>query len=974
LPRGGILSWRQSAEELDAAVRACEFGPHRNEFGTVKLGVGREFAVVRELDVCAEPSTAPAGTVICLCADEMTVATTTRDVRFKRLTTLEGIPLAMAELANRWGIRSGHRFSDVNPARAEAATLACEAACRREGFWVERLSALVPIELPLGNVGLHASTQWHDFAVPIPAQLDRAAAKIASPMQRGAWLLAAFIIFLTRITGEEDFDVELGYGRDPGVEPDDLRARFVPFRAPALGSRRTFAEVYEDVACELKRTSGHNTYLRDVWIRYPELRRALSLAQGLPVAVEFVETIGPAPAPRRGTTLLMQIPRRGDACRWLVSNEAVGDAAAPLCARFAAFLESAVDATQVTRIPLLSEDERRRVLVEWNDTAVAFPAGKCAHQLFTEQARYRPEQPAVACEGRTLSYQELDLRSSQLAAFLGCRGIGAGSLVGIYLERSLELVVSLLAIMKTGAGYVPLDPIHPPDRIAYILADAGVRLLITQASLQRNVRDCAVPVLALDQSRDAITAMSREPYDRATADDIAYVIYTSGSTGRPKGVVVRHRSLTNLLCAMARILGFDSHDKLLAVTTLCFDIAALELLLPLVSGGQVEVTAKHVAGSGLELRKRLERSRPTVMQATPATWRMLIAVGWTGDPNLKVLCGGEPLPDDLARELLARAKHVWNLFGPTETTIWSSAALVEPDRPITIGRPIANTQFYVLDKWLQPVPPGIPGELHIGGLGVADGYLGRPEVTREKFIPNPFGGVDAGVLHKTGDLVRHLGDGRIEHLRRLDNQIKLNGYRVELGEIEAMLRTHPAVRDGVVGLSTEINGPAQLIAYVTLKKPDEELSDVELRDHLQTELPQYMVPETFVTVECIPLTANGKVDRKALPQAVLARPFSGSARTTSGAALEQAVAAIWQHVLRRKQVSLDDNFFDLGGTSLLFARVWNRLRSEFHEALAASDMYKYPTIRTMAKHLNRARRKPDAFPGDAVGLREIARP
>ncbi len=953
LPRGGIFSWQDGAEELDAAVRACDFGTHPNEFGTVKLALGRELIIVREIGVRTTHSGAPPGTVIELSAGGATVATTSQDVCLTSLATLAGETLTPADLADRWAAgdptRSSTRFCQLEAAQAGRVTAACAATCRHEAFWVERLARLEACEVPYRDPAARAPASHHEIPIPTEFQKLQAAGDPARP---STWLLAALLAFLSRITGEERFDVGLWRRTQPEAcdRLDQLFAFSVPLRAPALGEGRSLAQLRKRVARKLKALDRHRTYLRDTWARYPQLAAHRALAHGLPIAVELVEDLGVAGAPRPETALLVQISHRGDACRWLVAENVLpGDVAEAMCARFAAFLRAAAGPAgrDMARIPLLSAHDRRRILGEWNTTAADYPRDLCAPQLFIEQSCRRPDATAVIFEDRTLTYGELDRRSSRLAAFLDRHGIGPGSLVGLYMERTADLVVGLLGILRAGAAYVPLDPIYPPERIAWMLADTRLPLLLTQASLEPNVQGCEATVVALDRSWDTIAATGGDqPHGRATPENRAYVIFTSGSTGRPKGVEIAHRGLTNLLCSVARTPGFAERDKLLAVTTICFDIAALELFLPLVTGGVVEVAAARVAADGFELSQRIAERRPTVIQATPATWKMLIAAGWAGAPGLRVLCGGEALPRDLADGLCGRAGEVWNLYGPTETTIWSSLSAVEPGQRITIGRPIANTRFFVLDQRLQTVPPGVPGELYIGGDGVAAGYLNRPELTRQKFLPSPIGEED-GVLYRTGDLVRYLQDGRLEYLNRVDNQVKLHGYRIELGEIEHVLCKHPTIREAVVSVFEAAPGDSRLAAYLVASEPRDIPSMAEIRRHLKAFLPDYMVPAALTTMERIPLTPNGKVDRRALP------PPTAIAGTGAapGTEVEHTIAAIWGSVLRLERVGIDNKFLEVGGNSLLLMQVVKHLKARFCRSLTGVDMFRYPTIREMARFL-----------------------
>ncbi|ETA01566.1 non-ribosomal peptide synthase [Frankia casuarinae] len=858
-----------------------------------------------------------------------------------------------------------------------------------ETDWVRRLMSVEPLDLPRRNPVADPPHRYRDIRFPVPADLAGVEEKMAARdgdgrgRDRSEWLLTVLLAFLVRFSGADGPDVDLSWEAESDASGGDgiPLARHRPFRVPSLNESRGFLEFRREVARQLRLFSGRSGHPRDLGVRHAELRACAPWAErGMPVAVELVDNLDVAAEPRSATVLFAQIPRDGEGCRWLIAENVLQTGAADtMRSMFVAFLEALTGSAtaDLTQLPLLSPEDTQRVLVTWNDTDADYPRDLCAHQLFIRQARSRPEAPAVVCSDRSLSYGELDRRSTRLAAFLGRHGIGPGSLVGIYLERSEEIVVAVLGVMKSGAAFVPLDPVYPPDRITQMLTSSGSTLLLTRTSLEPDVRDCPATVVTLDQYWDVIATAGggpgeehdeesdEEKYDRGSPEGRAYVIYTSGSTGRPKGVDVGHRALTNLLCSMARTPGFTEYDRLLAVTTVCFDIAYLELLLPLVTGGQVEVVPADVASDGFELRRRIERSRPTVMQATPATWRMLIAAAWEGDRGLTALCGGEQLPRDLADGLLARVAKVWNLYGPTETTIWSSVDRVEPGRQVTIGRPIANTRFYVLDRWLQPVPPGVPGELYIGGDGVAAGYLGEPELTRERFVRDPFGPDESAVMYRTGDIVRHLPDGRIDYLHRVDNQVKLHGYRIEPGEIEEALRRHDGIAEAVVCPRDIAPGNRQLVAYLVSAESGLGARPEELRRYLRTRLPPYMIPAAFVTVTRLPLTANGKIDRRSLPGPPEVLPPAGGERVLPRSELEAAVASIWRGVLGVPEVGIDENFFDAGGNSLLLMQVLIRLQAELSESLTRVDMFAYPTVRGLAAYLSTAapRRSGDAGSG-----------
>jgi len=612
---------------------------------------------------------------------------------------------------------------------------------------------------------------------------------------------------------------------------------------------------------------------------------------------------------------------------------------------------------------LLSPAEREQLLVTWNATAAAYPAERCLHELFAAQAAHTPDAVAVGMaaeqvvgEWPALTYAELNARANQVAHYLRGLGVGPEVLVGICVERSLEMVVGLLGILKAGGAYVPLDPTYPPDRLAFMLADSAAPVLLTQAHLQGTLPATTATVVCLDTAWPAIAQQATtNPPPAAQAEHLAYVIYTSGSTGKPKGVQIPHRALTNFLYAMQRTLAIHPQDRLLAVTTLSFDIAGLELYLPLLTGAQVVLVRRAVAMDGERLHRTVVAARATIMQATPATWRLLLAVGWAGGqadaalPPLKVLCGGEALPPALAQALLPCAGEVWNLYGPTETTIWSTVQQVQADAPITLGRPIANTQAYIVDGAQQLAPIGVAGELWLGGDGVARGYLNRPDLTAEKFMANPFG---PGRLYKTGDLARWLPDGTIEYLGRLDHQVKLRGFRIELGEIESVLTEHPAVREAVVVARSDAPGP-RLVAYVVPKVHVAPAGEpAALREYLQRKLPDYMVPNAFVVLEALPLTPNGKVDRKALP-APDQRDQVAPAYVMPQTVTERQIAELWQTLLHVNQVGIHDNFFALGGHSLLLIQLQTQLQTRYAYTVAITDLFQYPTVQLLANFLYR---------------------
>jgi amino acid adenylation domain-containing protein len=598
---------------------------------------------------------------------------------------------------------------------------------------------------------------------------------------------------------------------------------------------------------------------------------------------------------------------------------------------------------------LLGEEEREEIVERWNRTAteVRYPGG--VHRLVEEQAERTPEAVAVRFGDEALSFAELEARANRLARHLARLGVGRGMRVGICLERSPEMVVALLAALKTGAAYVPLDPAYPAERIAQVLEDADLAALVTRSELIDRLPARVPPIVELDR---AIAAIAAEPAGstgvRVDPSDTAYVIFTSGSTGRPKGVVVPHGAVVNFLASMAKEPGLRAGERLLAVTTLSFDIAVLELLLPLAVGGEVVLASAAEVGDPAALRRILAEQRIDVMQATPATWRMLVEAGWEGQPGLRVLCGGEALPRDLAGALRERVAEVWNMYGPTETTVWSAVTRVEEGVGTPpVGRPIANTQLYVLDPRRQPVPVGVPGELYIGGAGVTRGYLGRPDLTAERFVPSPIDPRGAARLYRTGDLVRYRPDGRLDFLGRTDHQVKIRGFRIELGDIESALRKHPALTEVVV-LAREFGGRGkELVAYFSHDGPAP--STAELRAHLGEKLSAYMVPSWFVPLDGFPLTPNGKIDRLALPSPAVERDESAVVPPRDD--LELQLVQIWEEVLQVRPVGVTDSFFDLGGHSLLAVSATSLVKDRLGRELPVSALFQQPTVEGLAQLL-----------------------
>ncbi len=588
-----------------------------------------------------------------------------------------------------------------------------------------------------------------------------------------------------------------------------------------------------------------------------------------------------------------------------------------------------------------------------NATVQPYPAHKTLHGLIAEQAQATPDAVAVAFGSTALTYRHLNEKANQFARYLLANGVQPGDKVGLLVDRSADLLIALLAILKCGAAYIPLDPAYPADRLNFMLNDSGAAVLITSAESGTVFQPVTNKISLADGIRSSVDYPVDEPVISTDSTQLAYVLYTSGSTGKPKGVKIAHYNLVNFLCSMQREPGISAGDRLLAITTISFDIAGLELFLPLITGATVVVADADTARNGEALLELLKREKITVMQATPSTWRMMLETGWVGKLPLKVLCGGEALSKELAGALLTKCDSLWNMYGPTETTIWSSVSRITAENAvITIGRPIANTQLFVLDEALNPVETGGIGELFIAGDGVGQGYLNRPEITAERFIDNPFAAGPSAKLYRTGDLGKLLDTGELQCLGRIDQQVKVRGYRIEPGEIESILKTFEDVKEAVVVAREERPGDQRLVAFVvpttTLVNGQFRSRTSAWKDGLHQQLPAYMVPAEFVGVTAIPVTPNGKTDRNALLHLKTGNPVPPVGRMRPRTDVEKMVADIWAEYLTLDQVSITDDFFELGGHSLIAVQVMNRLEKETGKRLPLATLFEHSTVEKLA--------------------------
>jgi amino acid adenylation domain-containing protein len=930
--------------------------------------------------------------------------------------------IIVKDLAALYGLATGSRTAKLGAApsfiayaRDVAARANSPEVTANERWWIDRFAGGVPtLDLPTDRPRpavrtTRSSREDHLLPAELVAGAKKAGAALGASLF--ATLLAAFDALLHRLSGATELVVGIPAAGQNAEGLEGLVGHCVnmlPLRAEVSRADR-FADLVRATRRVMLDAFDHQDVTFGRVLQGLPIARDPSRLPLIPVMFNIDQALGGEAYALPGLALeLTANARRHETFELFINAVDTGAGMRLECqynadlfdaatirrwlAAYELLLRSAVADMQqpIARLPLVT-DADRRALSLWNQTETPFPQERRVEELVFATARQQPDAVAVriaddsaddsAAGERTLSYGQLAASAAAVAAALRAAGVKPGSRVGLCTDRDEHLLASLFGVLAAGAAYVPLDPSFPAERLAFMVKDAGVSVIATTKAVAERLAlpSASGPLgharrVLVDELAPASGALP-SPTDRPPAlggtDAVAYVIYTSGSTGAPKGVQVQHRAVVNFLTSMARTPGMAPGDRIAAVTTLAFDIAVLELILPLVVGAELQLVRREQAIDGHALRALVEDNGVTLMQATPATWRLLLAAGWTGSPTFRALCGGEALDRELAAQLAPRVGQLWNLYGPTETTVWSTAQLITDPARVAIGAPIANTTVYVLDEDLQQVPVGVVGELYIGGDGVTIGYLDRPELTKERFLPDPFRLAAGARMYRTGDLGRWRmqadGRGVLECLGRTDFQVKLRGYRIELGEIEIALARHPAIAQAVVVTREERPGDVRLVGYAVPRPGAELPTDDVLREHLGRTLPDYMVPQRFVSLPVLPLTGSGKINRKALPAPSGPATAGDGPQVLPRTPTEELVARAYQEALSLPRLSIHDDFFALGGHSLLVAQMTAQLSRQLSRTVPMRVAFEHTTVAKLAAWLDGQRRT------DVVALPKIPR-
>ncbi|MFM2311134.1 MAG: hypothetical protein RLZZ04_410 [Cyanobacteriota bacterium] len=982
--RFGIIDFNCDATVIDNLVRGLNFGNYPNPLGTAKLVLNStldlgcaldalDYVIVTQVKILATKSTQLPGTIVAIEPGQLIVATASQDIALATIVNQQNQPQAIAQLTADYQLAVGQKLPEIDPKKIWEVVHKGRQIAPGETYWLQQLSRGRSLSLPFeqncesnksnnDNNGQHHQQPVKLVKLSLSSRVtDLLGESLEVP-------IAAWAIYLARLSGNNQ--LTLGFDR---LTADPWFARYVPCNL-TISLKQDFTQVLKTVKKRLALNQKYPTYGTDLVARYPQLAANQTNFSVVVTPLNSETQTALVPDNFSSSHLALMINQQEAKYWWSYNPEVFSaEAIAIMVEQWTTLLEGIASNRNapVSQLPLISPAEGQKILGEWNDTASNYPQDRCLHQLFEVQAAANPQAVALVCQGESLTYGELEQQAHQLACYLQSLGVQKETLVGVCLERSLAMIISLFAILKAGGAYLPLDPSYPPARLTYLLEDAAAGIVITQSKLRDRLPATSAQVVCLDQEWQRVLGSHNDLLPQENSHNLAYVIYTSGSTGHPKGVEIEHHSVVNTLCDLEQRFKVTSQDRILAVSSLSFDLSVYDIFGILGSGGTVIMPPPEHCPNPEHWLELMTQEQVTIWNSAPALMELLIDYLVTNHqplpPSLRlVLLSGDRISPNVVMQLqnLNSQLQIISLGGATEASIWSIYYPI--DHPITsaetipYGRPLNNQSFYVLDAELQLMPVGVTGELYIGGVGVARGYLHRQELTATKFISNPFlkkppleQRVRGNRLYKTGDLGRYMADGNIEFLGRIDNQVKIRGVRIELGEIETTLLQYPGIKESLVAVSqTEARAASSspqtsLVAYCVLKT-NFNITSRQLRDFLRSKIPAYAIPATFVFLDAFPLTPNGKIDRQALVASPVKQLETAKDFLPPQDRLEWQLSQIWSRVLRVKPIGRDDNFFELGGNSLLALRLFEQIQSTFGKNLPLATLFQAPTIGQLA--------------------------
>ncbi len=848
----------------------------------------------------------------------------------------------------------------------------------REDFWAEKLANLQPLTIPYAKQGRSKHQDFTEIITPVNDELTTLLCRSFPDCLETDILFTAFMSYMARISSTACFDigftdVEL---TQEIVNLEGLFTAYIPCRME-IDLEQDFRQIWQSVRSQLKFAKQHQGYALDLATREPILNSlpGLDSEKILPVAVERASSLEDSRGNQPfGSNFTFTIPDDAQECRWQFDPEILNrDHISRMWTQFETLLHSIVQNPEqsLAEQSLLPPEERDKILWDWNQAKVHPTEDKCIQQLFEEQVELNPDAIAVTYQEQQLTYRELNNRANQLAQHLRSLGVAPEVLVGFCVERSLEMIIGLLGIIKAGGAYVPLDPTYPPERLAYMVADAKISVLLTQQKLVPQLPEHEAQVVYLDSDWDQIAVHSQENLAVANTDEqLAYIIYTSGSTGKPKGVMITHLALSRFAQTIKAEYGIVASDRILQFASINFDVAVEEIYTCLLAGSTLVLRTDEMLTNIQTFFQACQRLQLTVLNLPTAYWHQLVGelrdtqVNFPESVRLVIIGGEKVLPEPVKswQEYVVRTGksdrlQLINSYGPTETTVTATTYPIPANTSsiegeVPIGRPLSHLQAYILDPYQQPVPIGVPGELYIGGDGLARGYLNRSQLTAEKFISNFFRPESAARLYKTGDLVRYLPDGNIEYIGRIDKQVKIRGFRIELGEIETVVAQYPGIRQTAVVAREDTPGDKRLVAYFVPHQGQFSLR--ELRSFLRERLPNYMIPAAFVPLDSLPITPSGKIDHRGLPVPDFSRSELSETFVAPQNDLELKLTKIWEEILKIKPISVTDNFFDLGGHSLLAVGLLTHIEKTFQKNITLGTFLTVPTIRELGSVISQA--------------------